>query len=297
MTCLLWRQHRGQLLWTVVVLGFAGLATAVVAHSADHWLGHYHQWLAQLRAAGCPLRAASGTSVVHAPSPACHALLARYPGGLQASFAKHYNFAIPVLEEGVVLILVIVGVLVGAPLVAREVEQRTQLVAWSQSIPRRRWYTTKTIVLAAVLAVAGLVAGLANDQAQIPLTRGGLTSSRWPWFFSIDVAPAAETVLAFALAVAIGAYLRRTLPAIGAALVAFLVLFVLTGWAVRSLTPLSRATGTMRIRDTSWLVGGGQYHPASQYWPLQLTYVAILLGLAGLLLVAGWRATRPRNVV
>jgi hypothetical protein len=64
--------------------------------------------------------------------------------------------------------------------------------------------------LAACLTFAGLVAGLANDRVQIPLTRGGLTSSRWVWFFSIDLAPAAEAVLAFALAVTIGAYLRRT---------------------------------------------------------------------------------------
>src|SRR5690349_22192626 len=45
-------------------------------------------------------------------------------------------------------------------------------------------------------------------RSQIPLDRGGLTSSRWIWFFSIDLAPAAEAVLAFALAAAIGAYLR-----------------------------------------------------------------------------------------
>lgn len=32
--------------------------------------------------------------------------------------------------------------------------------------------------------LAGLLAGLANDRTQIPLERGGLTGSRWIWFFS-----------------------------------------------------------------------------------------------------------------
>jgi hypothetical protein len=293
--CLLWRQHRGQLLWTAALLAAYGVLMFVVGRSADRWLAGYQNWLAQLRAAGCPLPdTRDGT--VRVPA-ACQSLLARYHGGGQSAFASAYNFAIPVFEEGLPLAMVLVGVLVGAPLVARELEQRTQLVAWTQSVTRRRWYTTKVGVLAAGLAVAGLLAGLANDRLQVALTRGGLTSSRWPWFFSIDIAFAAEAVLAFALAVAMGAWLRRTLPAIGAALVGFLALFLVSGWAVRSLTPLSRATGPRRLPDGSWMIGGGQYHPAGQYWPLQITYVAILLLLAAAALAVGWRATRPRNIV
>jgi hypothetical protein len=268
----------------------------VVGHSADQWLAGYHHWLAQLRAAGCPLPSGRD-STVHAPSVACQALLARYHGGEQSAFATAYNFAIPVFEEGLPLAMVLIGVLVGAPLVARELEQRTQLVAWTQSVARRRWYTTKVGVLAAGLGLAGLLVGLANDRLQVSLTRGGLTSSRWPWFFSIHIAPAAEAVLAFALAVAMGAWLRRTLPAIGAALVGFLALFLLSGWAVRSLTPLSRATGPGGTPHSSWDIGAGQYHPASQYWPLHLTYAALLVLLAGAALAVGWRATRARKVV
>jgi ABC-type transport system involved in multi-copper enzyme maturation permease subunit len=293
MRCLIWRQHRGQLLATVSVLAAACLLMVVVAHSANQWLNHYQRWLVQLRAAGCPV---PGSRQYVTPS-SCHALLSRYSGGEQSSFVHAYNFTIAVFEEGLVLLLVILGALIGAPLVAREVEQRTQLVAWTQSIPRRRWYATKTVVLATGLTVAGLIAGLANDVLQVPLTRGGLTSSRWPWFFSIDITPAAEILLAFALAVAMGAYLRRTLAAVGAALVAYLALFLLTGWAVRSLTPLSDSTSDRGVPNNSWIIGGGHYHPSSQYWPLQLTYVAILLLLAAALFVAGWRATRPRNVV
>jgi hypothetical protein len=37
-----------------------------------------------------------------------------------------------------------------------------------------------------------------------------------------------------------------------------------------SLTPLSHANGPRGTANNAWIVGGGQYHPASQYWPLQL---------------------------
>ncbi len=296
MKCLLWRQHRGQLAWTAILLAIAATVMAVVAHRADRWLADYAHWLAQLHAAGCQLPV-KGNSVVHTPSAACHTLMKRYPNGPQTSFVHAYNFAIPAFEEGLPLLMVIIGVLVGAPLVAREVEQRTQLVSWTQSVSRRRWYATKTSILAGCLAVAGLLAGLASDRAQIPLTRGGLTSTRWIWFFSIDLAPAAETVLAFALAAALGAYLRRTLAAIGTALVAFPVLFLLTGWIVRSLTPASHTTGRIGTPEQGWALGGNRFHPPSQYWPLQLTYLAILLVLAAVLLALGWRATRARHLV
>jgi hypothetical protein len=296
MKCLLWRQHRGQLMWTALALVVVGAAVAVVTRSADRRLANYARWIAQLKAAGCPAPE-HRASDAHAPGSVCHMLLSHYPDGMQPSFAHAYNFAIPVFEEGLPLLMVLLGVLVGAPLVAREVEQRTHLLAWTQSVSRRRWYATKSGTLALCLAVAGLLAGFANDRVQIPLNRGGLTSSRWIWFFSIDLAPAAEAVLAFALAVTLGAYLRRTITAIGLAFVSFLALFLLTGWAVRSLTPASTATGPRGAPDNGWALSGGQYHPASQYWALQLTYIAILLLLSAALLAAGWRATRPRTSV
>lgn len=303
MRCLLWRQHRGQLLWISAVLVIVCLGSGAVVRSADQWIGRYDQWQTAMHGAGCPLLDDNATSVrskgsdVETMPPRCAALRARYPHGRQEAFAGAYNFAIPVFEEGVPLLLVLIGILVGAPLVAREVEQGTHLVSWTQSISRRRWYVTKVGVLGAILLTVGAIAGFANGRAQVPLTRGGLTGSRWPWFFSVDLVPAAEIVVAFALAVAAGAILRRTLAAIGASLIGFLVVFLLTGWAVRSLTPIARAAGDRGVPDDAWLVGGVQYHPASQYWPLQATYATLLLAVAFGLLVVGWRATRPRRIV
>jgi ABC-2 family transporter protein len=303
MRCLLWRQHRGQLLWTGLLLAIVGLGSVMVARSADRWFERYDQWVTQMHDADCPVPNNDAEIVppdgggLETTPARCESLLSRYPHGRQEAFVSSYNYAIAVFEEGVPLLMVLIGVLVGAPLVAREVEQGTHLVSWTQSIPRRRWYLTKIGVLGAVLLIVGAFAGFFNNRVQIPLTRGGLTSSRWIWFFSIDFAPTAEVALAFALAVTAGAILRRTLPAIGASLIGFLVLFLLTGWAVRSLTPKSRGVGERGTPDDAWVLGGGQYHAASQYWPLQATYLALLLALACGLLAIGWRATRPRSIV
>ncbi|MDQ6850340.1 MAG: hypothetical protein M3070_10330 [Actinomycetota bacterium] len=297
MRTLLWRQHRGQLLWTALVLGAFLIAMVGVAHSADQWLAHYHDWRSQLQAHHCAQPTAKSGRITVPNSSVCHLLRTRYPDGPQPAFANRYNFAIPVFEEGLPLLAVLIGALIGATVVGREIEQRTQLVAWTQSVSRRRWYVTKITVLGTGLAIAGLIAGFANDRLQVPLTQGGLTSSRWPWFFSIDLTPAAEALLAFALAVAIGAWLRRTVAAVGAALVTFLLLFVGSAWVVRNLTPLSHPTGPRpSIPLNGWNIGGSAYHPASQYWMLQTLDVAVVLLLVAAVSLAGWRATRSRAI-
>jgi hypothetical protein len=160
---------------------------------------------------------------------------------------------------------------------------------------------TKVAVLAAALAAVGVIAGIANGRLQHPLTQGGLTSSRWVWFYSIDLALAGEIVLAFALAVALGAWLRRTLPAVGAALVLFLPLLLASGWAVRNLTPTLRSNAPSHVSNAGggWGIQAGNgvlYHSAGQYWPLQALFLVILLAIAAALLAAGWYATRTRAV-
>jgi len=109
-------------------------------------------------------------------------------------------------------------------------------------------------------------------------------------------------VLAFALAVAFGALLRRTLPAIGAALAGFTVLLLVARWSVQALTPVSKTTGPhFTAPPGSWVLGSGTrapvpYHPAGQYWALQLILLTVLLALAAAVLATGWHATRTRAV-
>ena len=58
---------------------------------------------------------------------------------IRFTFASHYSSAILFSQDGLPAAFAIIGVLTGAPLVAREVEQRTHLAAWTQSVSRRGW--------------------------------------------------------------------------------------------------------------------------------------------------------------
>jgi hypothetical protein len=302
MICLIWRQHRGQAWWTGISVAALCVVMAGFGLSAEHWLAGYHAWLRELAAAGCPPPNAH-SGVFHVRSAAtCSALKDRYPGSLQATFATRYSFAILLSQNGLPAVFAIIGAMIGAPLVAGEVEQRTHLAAWTQSVSRRRWYTTKITALVTALTVAGLAAGAVNAWLQHQLAAGDTTSSRWSWFVSINLALAGEAALAFALAVALGAWLRRTLPAIGAALASFVLLLLGARWTVQVLTP-AQTTIAPRFAPPpgSWLIGSAtgvpvHYHPASQYWPLQLILLATLLAAVAASFASGWQATRTRAV-
>jgi len=66
---------------------------------------------------------------------------------------------------------------------------------------------------------------------------------------------------------------------------------------VHQKTPTASTGCNLGTPASGWDLGSGRYHPAAQYWPLQLTYAAIVLALAAGVLTAGWRATRPRAIV
>ena len=106
-----------------------------------------------------------------------------------AAFVSRYNFTILVFQDGLPATLAIIGALIGAPLVAREIEQRTQLVSWTQSVSRRRWYVMKVTVLAAALGVAGLVVGVVAQQLQSALGAGGTRSAHGEVRFFSMISP------------------------------------------------------------------------------------------------------------
>ena len=74
----------------------------------------------------------------------------------------------------VMLLPLLVGMFLGVPLLAREHEQRTLLLAWSQDITPQRWLWTKLAVLGAVTAAAGAaVSAAAGHLADVASTATG----------------------------------------------------------------------------------------------------------------------------
>jgi hypothetical protein len=125
----------------------------------------------------------------------------------------------------------LVGIFWGAPLVAREFETRTNRLAWTQSVTRTRWFIVKvTLVGAVALATTGLVSLMVTWWAT-PSDR--LRNDPFNFFDKRDIVPVAYALFAFALGVAMGVVIRRTVPAMAATLATFVVVRIAVGQWLR----------------------------------------------------------------
>ena len=105
---------------------------------------------------------------------------------------------------GILVIVVpgLVGVFWGAPLVAHEIETATYRLAWTQSITRRRWLSTKIVLMGlAGMTVAGLVS-LAVTWWASPLDRAH--AARFATFDQRDLVPIGYAALALVVGVTEG---------------------------------------------------------------------------------------------
>ncbi|MEU5716515.1 ABC transporter permease subunit [Streptomyces sp. NPDC020403] len=106
---------------------------------------------------------------------------------------------------------VLVGVLLGAPLIAGDLESGTAALVTSQSVSRRRWITMKLALPAALVALSTAVLSgvLSWWWSPVKGLSAGLT---WTSFFSVTgPVPVAYALLTFTVGAAAGLLLRRTL--------------------------------------------------------------------------------------
>lgn len=137
----------------------------------------------------------------------------------------------------------LIGVFVGAPLFAKELEQGTHVLAFTQSASRTRWMFSKLVIalvpaLVVVVVLQLLVSGwLAAAGTLGPWMNGPFNAVN----FGIEhVSPVGYTLFAFMLGTFLGVVSRRTLVAMTAALGAFIVVrFALSG-LVNGLVPAQR---------------------------------------------------------
>jgi hypothetical protein len=143
----------------------------------------------------------------------------------------------------VLFLPLLIGVFLGIPLLAREHEQRTLLLAWSQDITPQRWLWTKLALLAAVTAALSAAAAAASDHLAHVLsiaTDKSLFDGRE--FQVTGMLPLTLSVVWLVIGVALGAAIRRTLPAAFAALAGYIGLFFLVQWRYPTFrTPLTAA--------------------------------------------------------
>jgi hypothetical protein len=105
----------------------------------------------------------------------------------------------------------LVGVFFGAPLIAREVEQGTHRLAWTQSVTRLRWATVKLAAATTVVVLSWTAIVLLTMWWHGPLDQ--LHGGPFDAFDIEGIAPVSYALFAFGLGVAVGSIIRRTVPA------------------------------------------------------------------------------------
>lgn len=206
MIWLTWRQHRKQALFTLVALGVLAaimVPTGLSMHSKYDSLG----------LAACQATLGSAPLVRQTEAMMNCA-------GLGHQFQQQFSGMVFVAVLFVVL-PVLVGVFFGAPLIAREVEQGTHRLVWTQGVSRLRWALVKFGLVGAITAVLAVGYALGVSWWFQPLVSASTGRLNYISFDVQGVVPIAYTLFALALGVFAGAFWHRVLPAMGIALVGF----------------------------------------------------------------------------
>lgn len=185
-----WRLHRNQA--TFAVAAMVGLA-AILVPTGIHFAHVYNQAVA-----GCG--SASGC------------------GDLSDVLFQGDRWLFNLVPVLVMVVPALFGVFWGAPVFAKEIEDGTHKLAWTQSVTRRHWAATNIVwvLLGAAVwggAMSALVTWWSGPENALRLDRFNPG-----WFDTQGIVPAAYAVFAVALGMAAGAVLRRVLPAIAVTL-------------------------------------------------------------------------------
>ncbi|MEA2492992.1 MAG: hypothetical protein QOJ29_903 [Thermoleophilaceae bacterium] len=188
LTWVTWRQHRLAIAGVFVVLAGAGLLMLVeglAMHHAYTRLG--------LNSCG-PL-----------DGPSCQSQL--------SVFQQRYATLADQLPHYLMLLPALIGVFVGAPMVAGELESGTFRFAWTQARSRVQWIITKLVLLAVVLTALTLSFSVLFTWWYGPFDA---ISGRMPANGAYEISGilfAARTLFGFTLGALLGLLIRRTVPA------------------------------------------------------------------------------------
>jgi hypothetical protein len=186
---LLWRQQRWEL---AILVGGALLLAAAMAFVA------WQMDVTNERIVACTRETASYTDL----TPACRA---------SVDWGNVWTASTGIFIGLATVAPFLVGLFLGAPLLAREIEKRTAPMAWSLSPSRRRWLVGRVLPQAALLAVVLLLVGLASSALQdvaYPDGRGFMD------YGSRGLIVPARGLATFGIGAAVGLVVGRQLPAI-----------------------------------------------------------------------------------
>jgi hypothetical protein len=200
MIWLTWRQHRKQLLYTV--LGLAVLAAFIVPTGLA--MRHDFNSLGLAKCIGVQLGPTNNQC-----------------GLASQQFTDKWA---PLSLVGILFLMVplLVGLSWGAPVVAREVEHGTHRLVWTQGVSRRQWALVKFAIVGGFTVLASAIYGLGMSWWLSPLNEDGQMNRFDRLIFDMQgVVPIGYTLFAVALGIFAGTVWPRMLPAMGATLAGF----------------------------------------------------------------------------
>ncbi len=137
------------------------------------------------------------------------------------------------IGTALVVVPALVGAFWGAPLIAREFENGTHRLVWTQSVTRARWLATKLAVVGLASVVVTGILSLLVTWWSSPIDRAHTNRFASGMFGERNVTPLGYAAFGFALGVAAGLLIRRTLPAMAATIVGFLAVRMAVTYVVR----------------------------------------------------------------
>ena len=297
-----WRQHRSQAVAGLGVLAALAVYAIVVGTSMRTAFGHdgLPACLARSQATSCQ-------------------------DAVQA-FTGEFGSAVNIAFSSVLLIAPgLLGVIIGAPLIASELEYGTWRLAWSQTIPRTRWLAVKLALVTGGLIVLGAAMTAVITWYRAPMDR--LTGHFLPNIYDYEgLVLTAYIVCAFGFGVLAGLLIRRSIPAMIAAFIPWLAVRLVLEFVFRphflapvalvrncagicvesgqnggtGISAIPPATG--HIGDWMLSVGGNaqgtqtviSYQPADRFWIFQSIEAGIFVALTAVALGAAIWLLRRR---
>jgi hypothetical protein len=198
MTWLVWRQHRAEALAAALVLAILAIVVTPAAL-------HLYQVVGQIRQGGC---------LGNAPGTGCGSSMNAFN-----ATSRTLSGLLPPLN----LLPGLAGVFIGAPLVAREIEEGTWRLAWSQGVTRRGWLRGQLLGTLAVTALSAALftAVLTWLLSPVDYVNGRFTDNGFDFY---GVVPLAWALLAFAVGLLAGTVARRVIPAMAVTLLGYAVI-------------------------------------------------------------------------
>jgi hypothetical protein len=151
------------------------------------------------------------------------------------------------------------GLLLGAPLVARELDRGTARLAWSLGPSRRRWFVQRVLPVTVVAVATAMTIGVVSEHLTALFAPGVDLTKSFMGFRDRGVLLATSAFLMAAVAVAVGSVVGRQIPTVLLALVLGGATLLAIGEVDRKLLDAEtvRLTGENQY-DNDLIVGEGR---------------------------------------